>query len=105
MNTKKKVAALGLLALLGSSAVWAGGPWHDAYRGRYEPDYRAHFDRGHHYGWDRHWDRRPVTVVRERTVIYRDWAPPPRVVEYRYARPYYEPGVTIDVSPIFIPFR
>ncbi len=100
MNTKKIVLGLGAL-LLGVTSAWAGGPWH--HKGHRAPGVVVieRHDHGRHYGWD----RRPVTVVREKTVIYRDWAPPPRVVEYRYARPYYGPGVTIDVSPVFIPFR
>jgi hypothetical protein len=101
MNTKKIVLGLGAV-MLSMTSVWAGGPgpW-GHHPGRPDVVVIERHDPGRHYGWD----RRPVTVVRERTVVYRDWAPPPRVVEYRYARPYYEPGVTIDVSPIFIPFR
>jgi hypothetical protein len=103
MNVKR-YAMTGLAALfLGASAAWAGGPWHHPAHGG--PDVIIVKPYGPHHGHHHAWDRRPVTVVREKTVIYRDWAPPPRVVEYRYARPYYGPGVTIDVSPVFIPFR
>jgi hypothetical protein len=100
MNMKKKIV-LGLgIVLLGSSPAWAGKPWHGKAHGR--PDVVV-IERHDH--WRHHRDYRPVTVVREKTVVHHHWAPPPRVVEYRYARPYYGPGVTIDVSPIFIPFR
>lgn len=58
-------------------------------------------DHGRHYGWD----RRPVTVVREKTVIYRDWGAAAAGGGVSLCAAVLRSRRTIDVSPVFIPFR